>query len=117
MSETALNALMPLQADEACGARELEGRLPRARAVHHGQRAHARDPAAREGSYFLDGLVARWGRADAALAAAITYNRDVRPEGVHQEGRDHNRRTRPRLHASAIGPGTVKILVHFPTAP
>lgn len=81
MSETVLNALMSMQADEACGARwgeRSEGRVnsrngyrERGLATTAGELT-LEIPKLRKGSYFPDELIARWGRADAALAAAIT---------------------------------------------
>lgn len=81
MSEAVLNALMSMQADEACGAgwgERSEGRVN----SRNGYRQRGLSttvgeltleiPKLRKGSYFPDGLISRWGRADAALAAAIT---------------------------------------------
>lgn len=81
MSETVLNALMSAEADEACGARwgeRSEGRVN----SRNGYRERSLSttsgeltleiPKLRRGSYFPEELLSRWGRADAALAAAIT---------------------------------------------
>ena len=80
LTETVLNALMSMQADEECGAGWGERSEDRVNS-RNGYRERAlsttageltlRIPKLRRGSYFPDGLLARWGRADAALAAAI----------------------------------------------
>ena len=81
MSETVLNALMSMQADEACGApwgeRSEERVNSRNGYRERGLSTTAGDltlevPKLRKGTYFPDDILRRWGRADAALAAAIT---------------------------------------------
>ena len=81
LTETVLNALMSAQADEACGAewgKRSEGRV-NSRNGYRGRSLSTtcgelalQVPKLRKGSYFPDELLTRWGRADAALAAAIT---------------------------------------------
>ena len=106
MSEAVLDALMSMQADEACGAtrggalrgaRELEERLPRARAVRHRRGACARGPQAQEGHLLPrrhPGAPGprrrRPGRRD---------HRDVRAGRVDQEGRGRGARAGARLDA------------------
>lgn len=88
MSETVLNALMSMQADEACGATWGERSEERVNS-RNGYRERGLSttageltlevPKLRKGTYFPDDILRRWGRADAALAAAITemYARGV----------------------------------------
>ena len=81
MSETVLNALMSMQADEACGAPWGERSEERVNS-RNGYRERGLSttageltlevPKLRKGTYFPDDILRRWGRADAALAAAIT---------------------------------------------
>ena len=81
MSETVLNALMSMQADEACGATWGERSEERVNS-RNGYRERGLSttageltlevPKLRKGTYFPDDILRRWGRADAALAAAIT---------------------------------------------
>lgn len=80
LTETVLNALMSMQADEACGAgwgERSQGRVnsrngyrERSLSTTAGE-LRLRVPKLRRGSYFPDGMLTRWGRADAALAAAV----------------------------------------------
>ena len=80
LTERALNALMSLQADEACGARwgeRSEGRVNSRNGYRERPLATAAGdvtleiPKLRRGSYFPEQILARWSRADAALAAAV----------------------------------------------
>ena len=80
LTERALNALMSLQADEACGARwgeRSEGRVNSRNGYRERPLATAAGdvtleiPKLRRGSYFPERILARWSRADAALAAAV----------------------------------------------
>lgn len=81
MSETVLNALMSMQADEACGATWGERSEERA-SSRNGYRERGPSttageltlevPKLRKGTYFPDDILRRRGRADAAPAAAIT---------------------------------------------
>lgn len=79
--KTVLNALMSMQADEACGAPWGERSEERVNS-RNGYRERGLSttageltlevPKLRKGTYFPDDILRRWGRADAALAAAIT---------------------------------------------
>lgn len=80
LTETLLNALMSAQADELCGAAWGERSAERSNS-RNGYRERAlstasgdvtlRIPKLRHGSYFPEGVVGRWSRVDAALAAAV----------------------------------------------
>lgn len=81
MSETVLDALMSMQADEACGApwgERSEGRASSRNGYRErGPSATAGDlereaPKLRKGAYFPDDILRRRGRPGAAPAAAIT---------------------------------------------
>lgn len=117
MTEALLNALMSAQADEICGAPW--GQRSEARSnSRNGYRERSlstaagdltlRVPKLRHGSYFPEGVVGRWSRVDAALAAAVAemyvngvatrkVERVAEELGVHGMSKDRVSRIAERL--------------------